>query len=78
VGIGLTNVSYIPLKAMRSEDRLRGTTLNDDAISEAARLAAEDSDPGSDLRGSAEYKRAMVKELTKRALRKAAERARGN
>ncbi len=76
-GLGLTNVSHVPLKATRSEDRLRGSPLDAAAIDEAARLAAEDADPGSDLRGSAEYKRAMVRELTKRALRKAAERARG-
>ncbi len=76
-GIGLTNVSPLPVKAKQAEARLLGAFLDENAIGEAARLAAEASDPGSDLRGSEAYKRAMVQELTKRALRRAAERARG-
>ena len=76
-GIGLTNVSPLPVKAKQAEARLLGAVLDENAIGEAARLAAEASDPSSDLRGSAAYKRAMVEELTKRALRLAAERARG-
>ena len=76
-GIGLTNVSPLPVKAKQAEARLLGAVLDENAIGEAARLAAEASDPSSDLRGSAAYKRAMVEELTKRALRRAAERARG-
>jgi len=76
-GIGLTNVSPLPVKAKQAEARLLGAVLDENAISEAARLAAEASDPGADLRGSVAYKRAMVEELTKRALRLAAERARG-
>lgn len=76
-GIGLTNVGPVPLKATEAEARLRGSVLDENAIGEAARLAADASDPAADLRGSEAYKRAMVKELTKRALRRAAERARG-
>ena len=76
-GIGLTNVGPVSLKANLAEARLLGSPLDDAAIDEAARRAAETSDPSSDLRGSAAYKRAMVEELTKRALRRAAERARG-
>lgn len=75
VGIGLTAVSSVPLKATRSEDALRGQPLTDEAIRHAAQLASEDCDPTADLRGSVEYKRAMVKELTRRALTKARERA---
>ena len=75
VGIGLTNVGYIPIKATRSEAFLRGKAPTEANIAEAARMAAEDSQPSADLRGPEDYKRAMVKELTKRALRLAAERA---
>ena len=74
-GIGLTNVGPVSLKANLAEARLLGNPLDEDAIGEAARLAAEASDPSTDLRGSEAYKRAMVEELTKRALRRAAERA---
>lgn len=74
-GLGLTNVSYMPLKPTEAEDALRGRALTDEVIREAARLAVEASNPSSDLRGDEEYKRAMVGELTARALRRAAERA---
>ena len=44
-------------------------------IGQAAFLAADDAHPSSDLRGPAEYKISMVRELTKRALTKALNRA---
>lgn len=75
-GIGLTNVAYVPVKATDAEDRLQGTSLTEDDLNAAAQLAADASDPSSDLRGPEAYKRAMVRVLTKRALRRAIERAR--
>jgi carbon-monoxide dehydrogenase medium subunit len=42
---------------------------------QAAQLAADEAQPSSDLRGPAEYKKGLIKELTKRALARAAERA---
>jgi len=74
-GIGLTNVGPTPLKAKKAEDFLRGKKLDEATIAQAAQLAADDSQPSADLRGPAEYKRALVKELTKRALVKAVKRA---
>ncbi len=74
-GIGLTNVGPRPLKAKKAEDFLRGKKLDEANIRQAAQLAAEDSQPSSDLRGPAEYKKGLVKELTKRALTRALERA---
>jgi len=74
-GIGLTNVGSVPIKAVRAERALRGRRVDDAAIAEAARLAAEEADPAEDLRGSVEYKRDLVRVLTGRALRKAIERA---
>jgi carbon-monoxide dehydrogenase medium subunit len=76
-GIGLTNVGITPLRAFAAEQSLISQPLNDAAIREAARLAAEAAEPESDHRGSEEYKRHLVKTLTGRALRKAAERAQG-
>lgn len=75
VGIGLTNVASVPLRAARSEARLLGQAPTEAAIQAAAALASEDCDPTSDLRGTAEYKRAMVRTMTSRALRLAVERA---
>jgi aerobic carbon-monoxide dehydrogenase medium subunit len=74
-GIGLTNVGATPLKADRAEDFLRGKTLDEANIKQAGQLAAQVAQPSSDLRGPAEYKISMVKELTKRALTRARERS---
>jgi aerobic carbon-monoxide dehydrogenase medium subunit len=75
-GIGLTNVGAAPLKASSAEAFLRGKALDEGNIKQAAELAAAAAEPSSDLRGPADYKVAMVRELTKRALARAGERAR--
>jgi carbon-monoxide dehydrogenase medium subunit len=75
VGIGLTNVGPTPIQAKKAEAFLRGKKLDDANLRQAAQLAADDAQPSSDLRGPAEYKKGLVKELAKRALARAAERA---
>ena len=75
VGIALTNVGPTPIKAKKAEDFLRGKKLDQANMRQAAQLAADDAQPSSDLRGPAEYKKGLVKELAKRALSRAAERA---
>ena len=76
-GIGLTNVNPTPLRASRSEQALLGKPISAETITQAAQFASEDCNPSEDLRGSIEYKRAMVGVVTKRVIAKAAERARG-
>ncbi|MGH2478503.1 MAG: FAD binding domain-containing protein [Ktedonobacteraceae bacterium] len=76
-GIGLTNVGPAPIKARAAEQSLLGKPLNENSIREAADLAATASQPNSDTRGPAEYKRAMVHTLCTRALNKAHTRATG-
>ena len=76
-GIGLTNVGPTPIKARNAEQFLLGKALDDASIHQAADLAATAAQPSSDTRGPAEYKRAMVRTLAVRALRKASARARG-
>ena len=78
IGIGLTNVNPIPLRAKRSEKLLLNNPLTDENIAEAAKLASEDCSPSADLRGSEEYKRAMVAVLVKRMIKKAVERIKKN
>jgi aerobic carbon-monoxide dehydrogenase medium subunit len=73
-GIALTNVGPTPIKARKAEAFLRGKKLDETNIRQAAKLASEEAQPSSDLRGPAEYKKALVKELTVRALTRAAER----
>jgi len=76
-GIGLTNAGPTPVKATKAEDFLRGRKLDEAAMNQAAQLAADAAQPSSDLRGPAEFKKGLVKEFTKRGLRKAMERAGG-
>ncbi len=75
IGIGLTNVSAVPMRVDRAEDLLRGKPITPDLIEQAGAMAAEDCEPTSDLRGSEAYKRSLVHTLTKRMLNKALERA---
>ena len=74
-GIGLTNVGPTPVKARKAENFLRGKKLDEGNIKQAAQLASDESAPSADLRGPLEYKKGLVKELTKRALYLALERA---
>ena len=72
-GIALTGVGPRNLRATAAEEALAGAELNDDTIEAAARLAAEAAQPRTDQRGSADYKRSVVRVFTERGLRKAAE-----
>jgi CO/xanthine dehydrogenase FAD-binding subunit len=66
----------MPIEARQAEEVLRGTKIEPELIRRAAQLAAEASDPSTDLRGSVEYKRDLVRVLTMRALNRALEQAR--
>ena len=77
VGIGLTNVGLTAIKATAAEEFLNGKAATDENFREAAKLAAEASQPVADSRGSEEYKRSLVKTYTVRALRLAVQRAKG-
>ncbi len=78
IGIGLTNVDAVPLRASRSEEALRGQTVSDDLIKKAALFASEDCNPSADLRGDEAYKRHIVQVITSRILHKAIQRAKAN
>jgi aerobic carbon-monoxide dehydrogenase medium subunit len=77
VRIGLTNLSSIPMRAKNAEAALLGKPLTDENIKAASVAAAAECDPAADLRGSVEYKRDLVRVITKRAIRTAIQRARG-
>jgi len=72
-GIGLTAVGPTNLRASAAEQSLVGKAVDDAAIEEASRLAAQAAEPIADVRGSAEFKRQAIRVLTARALRKAAQ-----
>ncbi len=75
-GIGLTAVGPHNLKATEAERFLHGKEPTDQVIVEAARLAAAASEPKDDVRGSAAYKKDVVRVFVQRGLRTAIGRAR--
>lgn len=80
-GVGLAAVGAEHFVSPGAESVLRGRRVTDDAVEEAIEAAGSaasaDSDPVTDQRGPAEYKRHLAGELTKRALRRAIDRAKG-
>lgn len=71
VRIGLGAVAPTPLRARKAEQRLRGEPIKEQVILEAARLAAQESEPIDDHRASAAYRRMMVEVLARRAIQQA-------
>jgi carbon-monoxide dehydrogenase medium subunit len=68
IRIGLTNVNPTPMRAKQAEASLLGQALTQQNLEAAAKLAAAECDPSSDLRGSAEYKRDVTRVVVKRAI----------
>lgn len=75
VSLALTAVNPFPFRATDAEQLLIGQKPSKELIEQAAKTAASMSDPSSDLRGSAEYKKEMARVFTRRSLNKALERA---
>ena len=75
-GIGLTAVGPTNIKATEAERSLHGKEPTDQVIADAARLAAEAASPKDDVRGSAAYKRDVVRVFVQRGLKTAVARAR--
>ena len=70
-GIGLCGVGSTNIKCVEAEQALVAGGLEDRVIEEVARLAAETGKPQTDHRGSAEYKRHLVRTFVVRALQTA-------
>jgi carbon-monoxide dehydrogenase medium subunit len=75
-GIGLTAVGATNIKATAAEQALTGHEPSDELIAEAARLAAQAAEPKEDQRGSAAYKKDVVRVFVQRGLKTALARAR--
>ncbi len=76
--IGLTNVNPVPMRATAAEGELVGKVASAEVLEASGRAAAAECDPSADLRGSVDYKRDLTRVLTKRAIRRAIERAKGD
>ena len=72
VRIGLTNMGQVPMRAKAVEEALKGGDASPERVAEAAKQAAEGTDPPSDLNGDADYRRHLITVLTKRAVLAAA------
>ena len=75
--IALAAVAPTPVHATAAERSLEGQTLTPERVEQAARLAVEAARPISDQRGSAEFRRHLVRVLTRRTLMTALARANG-
>jgi len=69
IRIGLGGVAPTPIRAKRAEELARDKVLNPSWIKKVAEQASEESQPISDIRGSADYKKAMVAALVSKGLR---------
>jgi aerobic carbon-monoxide dehydrogenase medium subunit len=74
--VGLTAVNADAAGLASVSEALVGQPPTEETFAEAGRRAADASDPVSDMRGSADYKRHLASELTIRTLRTAVERSR--
>jgi CO/xanthine dehydrogenase FAD-binding subunit len=75
--IALTAVAPTCVRASAAEAMLKGAVITKDRLEQAARRAAEGAKPIDDVRGPAEYRRAMVAVIVRRVLELAWRRATG-
>jgi aerobic carbon-monoxide dehydrogenase medium subunit len=73
--LAFAGVSDVPARATGAEDLLAGQRPSAELFDEAARRAASDIDPPSDLHGSAEYRKKVAAALVRRGLREAVDNA---
>jgi len=78
VRIAIGPVSPVPFRASEAEEALQNQPINQDTINEAAEIASRQSKPRTSLlRASKQYRHELIAVLTKRALLRAVERAKG-
>ena len=70
--IGLTNMGPVPVRARAAEAAAAGAEASRQALAAASWHADEGTDPPSDLRAAADYRRHLARVLTGRALAGAA------
>ncbi len=73
--IALGAVAPTPVRATQTEKLLTGKKIDDNLVKKAAQTASDEASPIDDIRGSAEYRREMLKVFTRDAIKQAAEMA---
>jgi carbon-monoxide dehydrogenase medium subunit len=76
--LALGAVAPTPVVATEASDVLAGQELTEEILAEAGERAASAAMPIDDIRATKEYRLELLKVLTRRVLRVAAERAQGN
>ncbi len=74
VKIALGAVAPTPIRAKQAESILKQRQIDDKLLEEACQAASDESNPIDDARSSAEYRKKMVKILTKTAITQAIDR----
>jgi carbon-monoxide dehydrogenase medium subunit len=74
--VALGAVAPTPVRAREAEGALEGRAPSDEVFARAAEIAATACSPIADVRGSAEFRRHIVRVMTERMLREALNRAR--
>ncbi|MGH3090327.1 MAG: FAD binding domain-containing protein [Rubrobacteraceae bacterium] len=72
-----TGVDSIPFQAKEAAGMLAGESPGEELFADVAEKASAECEPGSDIHASANYRRRLVRVLTRRAIGKALERAKG-
>ena len=75
VRLALTTAAPIPMRAERTEALLTGKSVTSSLLAAAGKAVLEESHPRSSWRSSAEFRLALLEELTVQALEKAIARA---
>lgn len=78
VRIALGAVAPTPIRALRAEDLVREKEPTPEVLQQAGAAAMEQCNPIDDIRGTAAYRKELVRILVVRVLRRAVERARGD
>ena len=72
-GIALGAVAPTPIRALKAEALLAGKEPTKAIIDEAAQIAVIETKPIDDFRASADYRRQLVRTLTRRVLNRSLE-----
>ncbi|MBI2879988.1 MAG: xanthine dehydrogenase family protein subunit M [Candidatus Tectomicrobia bacterium] len=76
--ISLGASTPVPIRARAAEEALRGQPATEEVFARAGKAASEEVKPLDDFRGSADYRREIIKVIVRRTALRALERARGN
>ena len=68
VRIALGAVAPVPIRAFKTEELLKGKTIDESLLEKAGKSALTEVSPISDIRSSQEYREEIIKVLVKRAI----------